>query len=230
MIKRTAIASAMLLAGTASADLTDVFITEVYAGISGEDGTSDWIEVTNFGTDAVSLVGTFYDDESGSVTDGDPIPDVTLAAGESIIVLVDVGGSTLADPVAVQAEIDNFITIWGDLGIQIVVSDGGGLNPDGDGAFVLAGDGTIIAGVGFGDVNSFGTSTLQFLPQGNTGGPFASEIGVLGAFESNAFFNDEPIGGVDQSVTLIGSPGVVPTPGAAAILGLGGLAAARRRR
>ena len=56
-----------------------------------------------------------------------------------------------------------------------------------------------------------------------------SVLGVNGAFASETFFNDN-LGLPNNEATLVGSPGVVPAPGAAALLALGGLVGARRRR
>jgi len=52
---------------------------------------------------------------------------------------------------------------------------------------------------------------------------------VNGAYESNAFFNDN-LGLPGDQATLIGSVGTVPTPGSAALLLTGGLVGLRRRR
>ena len=57
-----------------------------------------------------------------------------------------------------------------------------------------------------------------------------SVLGVDGAYQSAFFFNDSVGQGPDFMISLVGSPGFVPAPGAVALLAMGGLVGARRRR
>lgn len=193
-------------------------ITEAYTGISGPDGSADWIELTNFGNSAVSLDGLFYDDESADIAAGGDLPNIDLGAGESIVILVDLDAGTIGD------EIADFEAVWG-TGINVIGLEGGGsLSGSGDTAFILDAMSNLIDFVNTPGALSGDLQTIEFDVDGNA---VLSQLGVNGAFESNLFDNDR-FGGTQ--VRLIGSPGVIPAPSAFAALGLGGLVAARRRR
>lgn len=200
--------------GTASADL---LITEIYAGVTGEDGTEDWFEVTWTGAGTFDTGTLFYDDESADPTVNAAMSSFILNTGESAIFLIDAG----------DAEVLTFQTVWGSVDNVGFTTGGGGLSQNGDSVFVFDGNtagANEIASVAFDGFS--GTATLEFDAAGNSS---ISQIGVNGAYASNPFFNDN-IGGANNEIFLIGSPGAVPTPGAVALLGLGGLLAGRRRR
>ncbi|MEM6328969.1 MAG: hypothetical protein AAF790_01840 [Planctomycetota bacterium] len=201
-------------------------ITEVYTGITGEDGTPDWIEVTNFGDMDGDTGVLFYDDESLEVIPEAQLPSILLSPGESAVFLVTDDASF--------ASIREFLTIWG-TGVTNVgfVPDGGGLSQNGDTAAILLADGTVVSSVSFPPLPSSNTATIQPVPQLGL-----SILGERGAFESNPFFNDN-IGTGDEGmemITLVGSPGLyVPVPEPASALlavlaGVGGVAGARRRK
>lgn len=219
-MRLTAAALFVAVAGTAAADFE---ITEIWAGaLPGSEATSDWFEVTNLGGSAMSLAGTYYDDDSADPTKDDEVLGIgSVAAGESVILLV-----SWEDDYATFAEAKAaFNTAWGALpGVQIGYVDGGsGLGGGGDAAFLF-------------DGNTAGANTLataaysddaqpeSFIYNPITGvfGEFA-QAGVFGAYESL----------VPASSSLldpaVGSPGAIPAPASAALLGLAGLAARRRR-
>lgn len=204
-------------AGLASGSVADLRITEVYTGVSGEDGTADWIELTNTGATDVSLGGLFYDDSSLDNTEGGGLAGRTLGAGDSIIILVDVDAGSEA------SEIADFQAIWGN-NIRVIATGGGGLSQNGDVAAILDGANSVINQVTTPGIPGDANATIAFDFAGN---PSLSALGVNGAFESAAFFNDNQ-GAPNDLITLVGSP--VPAPAAAGLLGLAGFAAARRRR
>ncbi|GJM17831.1 MAG: hypothetical protein DHS20C14_00440 [Phycisphaeraceae bacterium] len=218
----TAACALTLAAGAASASLT---ITEIWAGgVSGTEQTADWVEITNFGNSSVSFSGVYYDDDSADATKDDEVFGIgSIAAGESVIVLVsweDNWGS------ATDA-LDAFAAVWGAgnlAGVQIGYVDGGsGLGGGGDAAYFF--DGNTSAAATLASQSYAGPAlpaSFIYNPGTISFGDLA-QGGVYGAYTS-----DQPAS--DDGTFAIGSPGVVPAPMSAAVLGLGGLAAMRRRR
>lgn len=193
-------------------------ITEVYIGLKGEDGTPDWIEVTNTGDMAGSTLGLYYDDESLDAGEAGNLPDVTLQPGASMILLTGVDFGEEAN------DISNFHAIWGTSSGVYATNGGGGLSQDGDTAGLVLADNTVVDAVTYPGVDDFNTSTFDV----TSGSPVLSQVGVNGAYESNPFFNDN-IGGPENEVTLIGSPLLIPEPATLTLLAIVGLAAIRRR-
>lgn len=219
MNKLVAMSALALVSGGAIAGTTDIRLTEIYMGVGGNNGTSDWFELTNYGTTAVSTEGFFYDDDSFDATKNDALSTLFIGAGESVVFLV----SWEDDYTDAVDAIADFIAYWG-AGTQVGFVDGGsGLGGGGDAAAVFAGnteDAALVAS---------GTYTSSLAEQGATvefpSGPVGqlSQLGVNGAYGSL-------LGAGDTGAPIIGSPGAVPAPGAAALLAMGGLVAGRRRR
>ena len=153
----------------------------------------------------------WYDDESF-----DPLDAVMLTAieiiepGESVI-FVDGGKGGAGD----------WIFIWSDAITlpQVGAYDGAGLSQGGDAVALWIGApaGDPYTTAAYPDANDFGGQSYDT---------------VFGQF---SFVGDEA-GSVatlmvnDEGQAAIGSPGYIPTPASAALLGLGALACARRRR
>ncbi|MEM8864616.1 MAG: lamin tail domain-containing protein [Planctomycetota bacterium] len=217
----------LLLATSVAPAFAALKITEVYPGVSGPDGTSDWIEITNFGAAPISLDGLFYDDGgSPTIMADQALADITVGAGESVVALVDFedDGNTPAGAVA------DFQAVWG-TGITVfAVTGGGGLGGGGDTANILDGAGSIIDSFTYSGALTNTVSTL--FDTSGMGVAKQSVFGVGGTFVSNPFANDSLFTGITE-IALTGSPGVnVPEPAAASLLCLM-LAAAgvsRRRR
>ena len=219
----TTVFTAALLAacGAALAD-ADFRITEAYVGITGEDGTPDWIEVTNFGTMDGDTGLLWYDDESLSVAAGVQLPSFILSPGESAVFLVT--GDVTA------TSIDDFIAIWGPVPNLGAAAGGGGLSQGGDVAGILLGDGTVVDTLAFPALPVDSVATIVD-PTG-MGSLALAQDGVLGAYTSNPFFNDNLADAIANGnlISLVGSPGVVPEPAAAVLVALAaGLVAPRRR-
>ena len=213
------------LAGTvASADLS---ITEVFAGLSGEDGTVDWIEVTNTGLTSIDTGSFYYDDESASIEDGGMLDSLTLGAGESAIFLIS-DDNEASDDINFISAIAEFNAIWGYSGQIGLTNGGGGLSQGGDAAYLLsgtAGSEVIESAAVFGGEFDGFLATMDF----TSGTAALSVLGVNGAYESNGFFNDN-LGLPGDQATIIGSVGTVPTPASATLIALAGLVSTRRRR
>ncbi len=213
------------LAGTVA--LADLSITEVFAGLSGEDGTVDWIEVTNTGLTSIDTGSFYYDDESASIEDGGMLDSLTLGAGESAIFLIS-DDNEASDDINFISAIAEFNAIWGYSGQIGLTNGGGGLGQGGDAAYLLsgtAGSEVIESAAVFGGEFDGFLATMDF----TSGAAALSVLGVNGAYESNAFFNDN-LGLPGDQATLIGSVGTVPTPASATLIALAGLVSARRRR
>ncbi|MEM7627096.1 MAG: PEP-CTERM sorting domain-containing protein [Planctomycetota bacterium] len=212
-----AVLAGLGLAANASAQ-ADFQITEAYTGISGPDGTADWLEISNLGDAAGSLLGLAVDDESADFTAGGDLPDFTLTPGASVVVLIDL------DPGTTAAEIADFEAVWG-TGIDVIGVEGGGsFGGGGDAAVLLDGvDSPVDFLVTPGDLSGLLATITDIDGDGSSAGAI---LGFEGAFESNPFANDNFPGG---TVTLVGSPGVVPEPASVALLAVAGFALIRRR-
>ncbi|MFI4862500.1 MAG: PEP-CTERM sorting domain-containing protein [Phycisphaerales bacterium JB063] len=219
----------LAVAGSAHADA--VFeITEIYAGMTGEDGTNDWFEVTNTGDMAGDTGTLYYDDDSADPTEDANLTSFILAPGASAIFLVADDDTDFEDDTNPGADLfEQFTNIWGSVANLGLTHGGGALGQSGDTIFLYdgntAGANQVASAMFDGSFENNG-ATIDFLT-----GPAASVVGVNGAFESAVFFNDNIGGGTNSDeITLVGSPGVVPEPGSLALLVTAGLATLRRRR
>jgi hypothetical protein len=220
----------------------DLRITEVWpGGLEGEENTSDWIELANLGTTAITNLSDYHFDDSlpnalannGAPLSGGALTGVsTLLPGESAVFLVkweaELGNNpnpTLADAIAA------FEAMWGvtaglDLKLGHILDanggDGPGLSQDGDSVVIF--DGSTV-GSNLIDQVSFPSSdraSYIYNPITDSFGELA-QVGVFGAREGL-------LPGSDQTTEPpIGSPGVVPEPGTA-LLTLFGMAVLIRRR
>jgi len=217
-----------LMAGAAQATV-DLQVTEVYEGVSGDDVTEDWVEITNFG-DMAFTFGTsgdlYFDDGSADPTEDEMVTGITdITPGESVVVVL--ANST--------SDVTDFENAWGSsnlTGVEIGYLDGdepGGLSQGGESLFFFDGNtngaNTVIS-ASYTGVNS-GT-------QGSTWEDLVGD-GVLDSQSvdgvNGAYTAPTAAGNFDE-FALIGSPGQIPEPGSLALLGLGGLAllGSRRRR
>lgn len=221
-----AIMAGALLAAAGATASANLAITEIWAGgFAGAEATSDWVEITNFGASAVSLSGVYYDDDSADPTKDDELLGISsIGAGESVIVLISWEDDYASSSDAINA----FTATWGAAniaGVQIGYVDGGsGLGGGGDAAFFFDGNASGANTIASQAYNG-PTDPASFIynPSSGTFGDLA-QAGVFGAFESVLPASDA------NADPAIGSPGVVPTPASAALIGLGGLVATRRRR
>ncbi len=224
MNKTLAIAAAAGLGSLAQAGVPGLQITEAFVGLSGEDGTQDWFELTNISNSSIDTGLYIYDDDSADPLDGGQLDSFMLGAGESMIFLIS-DDNQAVDDVTYASAIAEFQSIWNYSGLIGLTNGGGGLGQGGD--FInlfLAADSSFVTGQETPGAISGGLATID-----SVNGTMLSVLGVNGAYESNAFFNDN-LGLPGDMASLIGSPGSVPTPGAIALLGFGGLIGARRRR
>lgn len=220
--------AAALFSGT-PARATPLFkITEAYAGVSGNDGTTDWFELTNFGDMAGNIGSYYYDDDSADPSVDYVLPNFDVEPGESVIVLIEGLDDPLTPEVDEEAEnIATFYSFWGlPSSVQVGATDGGSLGGGGDavnvfdGNLVLSG---LVDSLTYASTDAGLTGTMEDV----TGmGPIAeSQVGVNGAFTSVGTTGIGP---------LVGSPGRisgVPEPASMVLMVLGavGLTLVRRR-
>jgi len=169
-------------------------ITEVYTGVSGADGTPDWFELTNFGNMPASTLGLFYDDDSRDPTNNYALPDFTVAPGESVIVLIETGASS----------IPLFYSFWGLTSgdVHVGFTGGGSLSQSGDAVYVFDGNtpgANVVDSLIYPSSLAGRTGTIEDI----TGhGPLTnSQVGVNGAFQSV---------GTTGIGRIVGSPGLIP--------------------
>lgn len=222
---RTVFALAFVAAaGTASAQLD---VTEIYPGLSGEDGTNDWFEITNTGVGPLDTGTLFWDDDGPNQADGSFLDSFVLQPGESAVFLIADSLTDLEDDSVQNAAPDvvtQFRNVWGQVANVGITNGGGGLSQDGD-SVNLSLDGGLTFPIVAAFDGSFANTgaTIELL-----GSPVLSQDGVNGAYISTPFFNDNI--GVNDTYTLAGSPGVIPAPASIALLALGGAGLVTRRR
>ncbi len=215
------------LAGVASAQ--SFSIAEIYPGISGEDGTADWFEIVNDGPGALDTGSVFWDDDGPNAADGAFLDSIILQPGDVAVFLIADDLSDVNDGDNFSDVIVEFEAVWGNVANVGITNGGGNLSQNGDSVNISTDGGlTFPVNLAFGSGFANSGATIDAV-----GALADSVVGVNGASVSNPFFNDnDPFGtgNTSEQETLIGSPGLIPTPGAAALLGLAGLAAVRRRR
>ena len=203
--------AALLIAATGTAS-AQVRITEVSAWGSGSTPyATDWFELTNTGSTAVSLSGWTMDDSSNGTAKVALVGVSSIAAGESVIFTEN-------------AATASFLSTWfgskAPAGLQIgtYTGSGVGLSTSGDAVNVFNASGALQANVVFADSDS----TSPFSTFDNAAGLNNTTISQLSAVGVNGAFV------AANDATEIGSPGriaavsAVPEPGSYALM-LGGL-------
>lgn len=212
---KSALIATAFVAGSAQAALV---VTEVHStGSSSTTYAADWFELTNTGTTDIDITGYRVDDDSNAFANARALRRVTvIPAGKSAIFM-----ETAADDSNGASKIASFISAWfggsAPAGFLIGTYGGAGIGfgSGGDQVNIFTGAGAAVHSVSFG--GAFNGITFSN-PTGASGLiTTLSSVGVNGAFASVA-------GGE------VGSPGLIPTPGAVALLGVAGLIAGRRRR
>lgn len=219
----------MMVAGMATAS-ANLVITEVMSNSDnpGGPGNGDWFELYNSGGSNVDLNGYYWDDDANGTDQPSIFPNVSIAAGGTLLVVDENSGNT----------VDWEDTVWDidEVASATVVSkdefsgddDFSGLSAGGDAIYVWDGDptdsGSLVASVTFGDSDG-GGKTFEWDSNGTS-------LGFSVAGENGAFTcpNDGDGGtpGVD-----VGSPGyvvVIPEPATLSLLALLGAALIGRRR
>lgn len=214
----------LVLLTAASQGVVTWKITEVYAGISGPDGTADWFEVANLGSSVGDTGGLVFDDNSADPTIGGSLTSFTLSPGQSAVFLVNGAASDIAD----------FELVWGS-GINVGTTAGGGALGGTDAVYLFDSNLATASVVdfvtfqGIADSETFaGSASYGTLDVLNNA---ISQLNLGGAFLSNPFFNDN-LGATTpgNNITLTGSPGAIPEPTTGLLGAFGLLALLLRRR
>lgn len=193
-----------LFAGLAQGQIR---ITEwMYQGGSGE-----FIEVTNLSGAPVDMSGWWFDDDSALPGVFSLAPLGILQPGQSGIIT--------------EAAAADFRAAW-NLDASVPVAGSNTANLGRNDQINIFNGLTLIDTLTYGDQNfpgsvrtqnRSGITTFSNLGLNNVSGWFLSAVG-------------DSFGSVVSAQGDVGSPGFVPTPGAAGLLGLGAIAAMRRRR
>lgn len=216
-MNRSFAAAAAAFGVFAGAAAANVVITEVHPTGSGDAPyAADWFELTNTGASALDITGWRMDDGGNSFAVSVPLRGLTsIPAGASVVFIE--GNSTGTTDATIGA---SFINAWfggtapSNFLLGFYGGSGVGFSTGGDGVNIFNSGGTNVAGISFGAA----TSNVSFDNAAGLSGPI-SQLSVAGV--NNAFVSP---------ANEVGSPGLIPTPGAAALLAIGGLMAGRRRR
>jgi MYXO-CTERM domain-containing protein len=206
-----------LVAAVASPAFATIRITEVMSSSNGLGSpTPDWIEVTNYGSSAVSLAGWRIDDGSFSFAVSAALNGISsIGAGESVIFIESAGGAGIA----------GFRSHWGGLsGIQVGSYSGSGLgfSSGGDGACLFDSTNAILSQVSFGAATS-GSSFFYGWTAGALDPAYNGVVSTVGTIGTQIGFTST--GDTGSIGTAIG----VPAPGALALLAVAGFAGRRSR-
>ena len=203
------------ISSSASASLR---ITEVMSSSAGGGSpTGDFLEITNYGSSAISMSGWKMDDNSFDITKAVALNGITsIGAGESVIFIESVAG----------AAVNSFKTFWGGLtGVQVGYYSGSGISfgSGGDSAILFNAAAAEATRVTFGAATAGKTFFWGYNAATGTVDPsyngLVSSVGTIGT--QVTFTSSGDTGSLGTAI--------IPTPGAVALLGLAGLIVRRRR-
>lgn len=198
--------SILLLCCASSRGAALFVVTEVYVGVTGDDGTDDWFELTNFGDQPGDTGTLFFEDNSRDSTRADQLSSLILSPGESAVFLIT--GNF-------EVEAVDFWTVWGG-SVRLGMVDGAGLGQNDEINLFdsNAADAVLLFRLSISGSHDISRATFVYDQAGELS---ASIAGVAGAYESAEFFNDD-LGDPDDMISLVGSPGVIPEPQGALLL------------
>jgi MYXO-CTERM domain-containing protein len=200
----------------ASSANANIRITEAMSSSNGNgSATPDWIEVTNFGSSAVSLANWRMDDSSFSFGVSVALNGVTtINAGESVIFIESAAGAAIA----------GFRNFWGGLGgvqVGFYSGSGVGLSSGGDGVGLFDASNALVTQVSFGAATSGSSFFYGWTESGTLDPAYNGIVSTVGTIGSQVTVS------ANGDTASIGS--AIPAPGVLALLGLAGLVGRRRR-
>ena len=205
-----------------SSALASIRITEVMSSSAGTPtATSDWFEVTNYGSSAVSMSGWKMDDNTFAIGNAVALSGISsIGAGESVIFIESAAG----------VGVNSFKTFWGGLsGVQVGYYSGSGIG------FSSSGDGVILFNASAAEATrvTFGAATAgktfywgYNAATGVVDPSYNGLVSSVGTIGTQVTFTSS--GDTGSLGTAIGTA-AVPAPGAVALLGLAGLISRRRK-
>ena len=203
------------ISSSASASLR---ITEVMSSSAGGGSpTGDFLEITNYGSSAISMSGWKMDDNSFDITKAVALNGITsIGAGESVIFIESAAG----------AAVNSFKTFWGGLtGVQVGYYSGSGISfgSGGDSAILFNAEAAEATRVTFGAATAGKTFFWGYNAATGTVDPsyngLVSSVGTIGT--QVTFTSSGDTGSLGTAI--------IPTPGAVALIGLAGLVSRRRK-
>ncbi len=180
---------------------SQVRITEVMSN----GGTSDWFELTNFGSTAVDISGWKVDDGSFAFATSVLLNGVTSIAPNERVIFCE--NANVAYP-------STFRTFWGlaaDAQVGTYTGSGIGLSSSGDGVIVFDASGTEVWRVSFGAATAGSSFYWGYDIAGNfdamyVGAANVGLVSVLGTIQSQVTFNSADV------ALNVGSPGTSIQP------------------
>ena len=222
---KSSILAAALLAGLSSTHAQSLIrITE--AMTNGD--IADWFEIRNFGSSTYSLLNHRMDDNSFNIANSVALSGITdIAAGETVVFIE--GTSTTANTFRTNWGLGGSVQIGFYSGSGISFSSGGdGLalysNSSANGGAELAGPNSSLIRVSFGAATS---GTSFFWSYDAAGANLAN--GLTAQNSPSAYYGDVTTW-QNGATAMVGTPGSVPEPSSAALLGFGTLALLALRR
>ena len=207
------------ISSSASASLR---ITEVMSSSAGGGSpTGDFLEITNYGSSAISMSGWKMDDNSFDITKAVALNGITsIGAGESVIFIESAAG----------AAVNSFKSFWGGLtGVQVgyYSGSGTGLSSGGDGVILFNAAAAEATRITFGAATAGKTFYWGYNAATGVVDPsYNGLVSAVGTIGTQVTFTSS--GDTGSLGTAIGTL-AVPTPGAVALLGLAGLVSRRRK-
>ena len=207
------------ISSSASASLR---ITEVMSSSAGGGSpTGDFLEITNYGSSAISMSGWKMDDNSFDITKAVALNGITsIGAGESVIFIESAAG----------VAVNSFKSFWGGLtGVQVGYYSGSGISfgSGGDSAILFNAEAAEATRVTFGAATAGKTFYWGYNAATGTVDPsYNGLVSAVGTIGTQVTFTSS--GDTGSLGTAIGTA-AVPTPGAVALLGLAGLVSRRRK-
>lgn len=209
MKRSLCVLTAASVAGSAGLASANIRITEyMYSGNAGE-----FVEFTNLGDVAIDMTGWSYDDDSREPGVLDLSAFGVVGAGESVIITED-----LAESFRLQWGLSASVRIIGEYTNNL------GRN---DEINLFDADGNLVDRLTYGDGAFPGSVRTQTI----SGNVLPGAAGQNDPFGWVLSADGDAFGSYFSTAGDLGNPGIyIPAPGAAALLGLAGLAGVRRRR